>query len=133
MTTINNQLTVYSDFNINFTAHPITKDLLLLKGVNAVVQSVINLVMTNHYDRPFHPEIGGNVRKLLFELADATTANLLSNEITNVIKNFEKRAQVIDVNVQSDPNNNGYNITIVFTVLSNPAPITISFFLERLR
>lgn len=125
--------TPFKDFNISFKPHPITGDLLMVKGVNAVVQSVINLIMTNHYDRPFHPEIGGNVRRLLFELADPTTASLLSNEITNVVTNFEKRAQIINVNVLSDPDNNGYNVSIVFSVVNNTTPITIQFFLERLR
>jgi phage baseplate assembly protein W len=130
---IQTQVTPYKDFNINFTPHPITGDLLLIKGVQSVVQSVVNLIMTNHYDRPFHPEIGGNVQRLLFELSDPTTASLLSDEITNVILNFEKRAQIISVNVISDPDNNGYNVTITFSVVSNATPITISFFLERLR
>lgn len=54
----------YSDFDIAFKAHPVTGDLCRKVGVNSVVQSIINLIQTNHYERPFHPEIGGNVRSI---------------------------------------------------------------------
>jgi phage baseplate assembly protein W len=124
---------IYSDFDINFVPHPVTGDLLRVTGVNSVVQSVMNLVQLNHYDIGFHPEIGGNVRKLLFELADPTTANLLSEEIKNVITNFEPRAQVTTVDVQSTTNGDGYTVTINFYVLSIPNQLSISFFLERVR
>lgn len=127
------QLPLYSDFDISFTPHPVTGDVLKVNGMQSVVQSVMNLVQLNHYEVPFHPEIGGNIRKLLFELADPVTANLLSEEIKNLITNFEPRAKVIDVLVESDIDNNGFNVTIMFFVLSNTQPLTISFFLTRVR
>lgn len=128
-----NTLPLYSDIDINFNPHPITGDVLRVTGAQSVVQSVLNLVQINHYEVPFHPEIGGNVRKLLFELADPITANLLAEEIRNVIRNFEPRAKVIDVLVESDVDQNGFNVTITFFVLSTTQPLTISFFLTRLR
>jgi len=127
------QITRFSDFDIRFTPHPITGDLLMVTGIQAVVQSVMNLVQLNHYEIPFHPEIGGNVRKLLFENVDPITANLLSEEIKNLITNFEPRAQIINVLVNADVDNNKYGVTIQFYVINNVAPITVSLFLERLR
>jgi phage baseplate assembly protein W len=123
----------YSDFAIGFKPHPVTGDLLMVTGTNSVVQSVTNLIQLNHYEVPFHPEIGGNVRKLLFELADPVTAGLLSEEIRNLIKNFEPRVDLIDVLVESDVDNNGFNVTLSFFILNNVQPINVSLFLERLR
>lgn len=111
-----------------------TGDLTKVTGVNSIVQSIISLISTNHYERPFHPEIGGNVRKLLFELVDAVTANLLSKEIQDVLANFEPRAQVLNVIVQTNNAQDGYSVTIVFTVAGGiSTPISIQTFLQRLR
>jgi phage baseplate assembly protein W len=123
----------YSDFNVQFNAHPITKDLVKITGANAVVQAIMDLVQINHYEKPFHPEIGGNVRKLLFEPTDNITANLLAEELKTIIANFEPRATVLGVFVQSDPTGLGYNVTIEFSIVTLTDPITISVFLERLR
>lgn len=127
------QVTPYSDFNIAFLPHPQTGDVQMLVGVNSVIQSMMDLCQLNHFDVPFHPEIGGNIRALLFEISDPVTADLLSREITDTINNFEPRVKLIKVSVISDQNGNGYNITITFTVLGSTNPLSISFFLERLR
>lgn len=128
------QTRVYSDFNIDFIPNPMTGDLTRITGVNSIVQSILSLVSTNHYERPFHPEIGGNIRKLLFELVDAVTANLLSKEIQDVLANFEPRATVLNVIVQTDNSQDGYNVTIVFSVAGGiSTPISIQTFLQRLR
>jgi phage baseplate assembly protein W len=127
------QIQRFSDFALSFQPHPVTGDVVMLVGINSVVQSVMNLVQINHFEVPFHPEIGGNVRKLLFENIDPVTANLLSEEIKNVIANFEPRAQVINVLVEENIDSNGYNVTIQFYVVNNVSPISVSVFLERLR
>ena len=123
----------YSDIDISFMPHPVTKDVLKKTGAQAVVQSIANLVQLSHYEKPFHPEIGSNVRKLLFELADSVTANLLAEEIKTVIANFEPRATVLGVYVDTTPDGHGYNVTIEFSIVTLPNPISITVFLERLR
>lgn len=128
-----NQTRTYSDFDVSFSKNPITGDLNKVTGFNAVVQAVTNLVQLNHYEKPFHPEIGGNVRKLLFEPADNITATLLANEIETVIGNFEPRATVLGVYVETTNNGNGYNVTVEFSIQTLSDPITITFFLERIR
>jgi phage baseplate assembly protein W len=129
------QTRTYSDIALSFTPNPITGDLTKVTGVNSVVQSIVSLVSTNHYERPFHPEIGGNIRKLLFELADGVTANLIAEEIKDVLNNFEPRATIQAVNVQTVTQPlEGFQVTIVFTVTGGIAtPIEIAVFLERLR
>jgi len=124
----------YSDIAIDFMVNPLTGDLARVTGTNSIVQSIMNLVQTNHYERLFAPEIGGNVRKLLFELCDAVTANLLSQEIQDVLSNYEPRANILDVIVSADQNQDGFYVQIVFQIAGGIAnPITISTFLQRLR
>lgn len=123
----------YSDFNIQFIPSPITGDLVKVTGQNSVVQSVMDLVQMNHYEKPFHYEIGGNVLKLLFEPVDNVTAGLLAKEIEDVITNFEPRASIIGVYVSSNINDDGYNIEVVFSILTFTQAITLTTFLKRLR
>lgn len=123
----------YSDVDIEMNAHPVTGDVLVKSGAMAVVQAVMSLVQIGHYEKPFHPEIGANIRQLLFELADSVTANLLAEEIKTTLANFEPRASIINVIVEATGDGNGFNVTIEFSIVSLPAPVTISFFLERLR
>ena len=123
----------YSDIDDSFEPNPITGDLLKVTGPNSVVQSIINLVQINHYEKPFHPEIGGNIRKLLFEPLDNITSNLLANEIKLVIGNFEPRATVLGVYVQSNEDEDGYNILIEFSMVTVATPIQVSVFLGRTR
>ena len=76
----------FSDLDLNFTIHPVRKDINRTTGDMAVINSVKNLVLTNHYERPFQPEVGSNVRRLLFENLDNITASSIEKEIEQVIK-----------------------------------------------
>jgi hypothetical protein len=129
----NTSAIVYSDFNVNFDVNPVTGDLLKVTGINSVTQSLMNLVQINYYEKPFHPEIGSNIRNLLFEQMDQITSNALSKEIQILIENFEPRVSINNVIVQTDYDNNGYNIEIDFNILSVNNSFTVSSFLQRLR
>ena len=123
----------FKDLDLNFTIHPIRKDINTHKNEYAIINSVKNLVLTNHYERPFQPEIGSNIRRLLFENVDSITAAQIEREITETIENFEPRVRVSKVTAAADPDNNGYKVTLEFFVINNANPITINFFLERIR
>ena len=123
----------WADLDLDFTAHPVTKDIVLKKDVEAVKRSVRNLVLTNPHERPFHPEIGSGITGILFELVSPTTAVVLQSEIRQVITNFEPRVRLIDISVLGDIDKNGYYVTIEFRVINIPNPVTIELFLERLR
>jgi len=125
--------TLYSDFNVNFNVNPITGDLLKVTGTNSVVQSLMNLVQVNYYEKPFHPEIGSNIRAMLFEQMDSLTSNALAKEIEVLVGNFEPRVSLNNVIVQADYDKNGYYIELDFNVLSLNNSFTISTFLQRLR
>ena len=114
---------VYKDLNLNFTTNPVTNDVTTLTDVNAVKRSVRNLLLTNHYDRPFHPEIGSNVQALLFENFGPITGNQLSRQIEELIANFEPRARVESVECFPLPDVNTYDIRIYFYVENLPAEL----------
>lgn len=133
MATQKNITRQFSDFDVDFKAHPVTHDLLKKTGTNSVVQALMNLVQLSFYEKPFHPEIGSNIRKLLFELVDPITANALGEEVKNLIGNFEPRVRTRNVLVVANPDSNGYDVTIEFYLLNVNNPITVSVFLERLR
>jgi len=97
------------------------------------VQALKNLIQLNYYDVPFHPEIGGNVRSLLFEMVDGVTANLLADEIKNIVKNFEPRVDLHNVWVDADTDHNGFNVTLVFSILNSTQTYTVDMFLQRVR
>ena len=114
---------VYKDLNLNFTSNPVTGDVTTLTDVNAVKRSVRNLLLTNHYDRPFHPEIGSNVQALLFENFGPITGNQLSRTIEEMIANFEPRARVETVECFPILETNTYDVRIYFYVENLPAEL----------
>jgi phage baseplate assembly protein W len=123
----------YSDLDLKFTIHPVKKDINIYKDELAVINALKNLILTNHYERPFQPELGSNVRKLLFENMDMVTAGALEKEITQTINNFEPRVEVLGIIVSPDFDNNSFKVTLNFTIINRTDPVTISFLLERIR
>ena len=123
----------YSDLDLNFTIHPVKKDINRNIGEMAVINSVKNLILTNHYERPFQPDIGSNVRRLLFENLDNITATSIESEIRQTILNYEPRVNISKLNVVADYDNNGFKVLMQFFIANRTTPITINFFLERIR
>jgi phage baseplate assembly protein W len=123
----------FSDLDLNFKLHPVKKDVNILLNELAISNSIKNLVLTNHYERPFQPEVGSNIRKLLFDNLDSITAANIERELKETIDNFEPRAKVHKVTAIAAPDQNGYKMKLEFFVLNNTSPITINFFLERVR
>lgn len=123
----------YTDLDLNFTAHPVRKDVNKLKGEYAVVNSIKNLIMTGHYERPFQPDIGSNIKKLLFENLDKITALSLEREIKQVVQNYEPRANILQVQVSPDIDNNGFTVVMEFSIINISDNVSVQFFLERVR
>lgn len=124
---------VYQDFPLDFTIHPVRKDLVLKTNADAVIRSVRNLLQTNHYEVPFHPEIGCNIRKLLFENVSEFTARDLSRFIQETIENFEPRCTIQSLIVTPDEDHNLYNIKLRVFINSFANPFQVDFILERVR
>ena len=114
---------IYKDLNLNFTANLVTGDVATVTDVIAVKRSVRNLLLTNHYDRPFHPEIGSNIQNILFQNFGPITGNQLSRAIEEMIGNFEPRARVTHVECSPIADSNSYSIVINFYVENMPAEL----------
>ena len=125
---------LYRDVALSFETNAATKDVIVKKDVDAVKQSVKNLILTNHFERPFHPEIGSGITNLLFEPLDPITANSLSRVIGEVITNFEPRAQVVSVDARPNAEANSYEVTIDFRIINVPGElVSLTTMLERSR
>ena len=125
---------IYKDFNMSFAKHPVTGDIATLSDADAIKRSVRNLVQTNFGERPFHPEIGSDVRAALFEPISPIVANLLTRHIEDVVNNFEPRAELSNVSCSGDIDNGVYNVSIEFFIVNSPEPVQqVDMFLERLR
>ena len=124
---------IYSDLDLDFTRNPVTSDIVKLNDVDSVKRSVKNLIQTNHYERPFHPEIGSDVRALLFENMTPLTALNLERKVIEVLVNFEPRAKIVDVIAQPQEDANRYHIQISFYVIGISTPIVVETYLQRLR
>jgi phage baseplate assembly protein W len=124
---------IFSDLDLNFNPHPVSGDIVKKYDENAIKQSIKNLMLTQNYERPFHSEVGSQIKSLLFELPTSMTGSLIKRQIMDTITNFEPRANILDVTVLLSPDNNGIYCTIVFTVINSTTPISIDLFLERTR
>ena len=124
---------IYKDLNLDFQQNTATKDIQKITDVEAVKRSVRNLIQTNHYERPFHPEIGSNLRGMLFELMTPQMNHMITKQIELLIKNYEPRCKLVQINSRPDLDRNGYSIQISFYVQNHSEPVEIQSFLERLR
>ena len=124
---------IYKDLDLNFGRNPITNDVNKLTDVEAVKRSVRNLINTNHYERPFHPEIGSDVRAMLFEPMTPLTALNLQRKVAEVLNNFEPRINLQQVLANPDLDRNSYALKIMFYVVGSNQPVEVETFLERLR
>ena len=124
----------YTDLDLFFGKKSSDSDISKVTNVQAVKRSVRNLVLLNPYEKPFHPEIAGGVREMLFELMTPITAQIIAKQVENVINNFEPRARLVGVRVQPDLDRNLYELTIEFYVVNAPTELVdMSVMLERLR
>ena len=123
----------YRDLDLFFSKKS-NKDVNKVTDVEAVKRSVRNLILLNSYEKPFHPEIAGDVRGLLFELMTPLTSAVIARKIQDVIENFEPRARLTGVNVVPDFDRNAYDVTVYFYVVNAPTELVeVDTLLERLR
>ena len=123
----------WADLDLDFAKHPVTKDVVRKTDIEAVKRAVRNIILTNRYDKPFHPEIDGGVTRHLFGLSTAHTKHDIALSIQSCLKNYEPRVIVDNVSVTGDLDKNGFNASIFFRVINSPEPIVVGIFLERTR
>ena len=123
----------YRDLDLFFSKKS-DKDVNKVTDVEAVKRSVRNLMLLNTFEKPFHPEIGGDIRGLLFENMTPLTGAVISRKVEDTILNFEPRARLVGVATTPNFDRNEYNVTVYFYVVNAPTELVeVSQILERLR
>ena len=124
---------LYSDFSLDFLAHPITKKIRILKDNDAISQALKILILTDKYERLFQPNIFTNVRATLFENFTPTTAEILNDYIYNACRNYEKRANILDLQIIQDDDYNRIGVKITYAGINTYNNIVVSVFLNKIR
>lgn len=123
----------FSDLDFNFTAHPVTGDIVRRFDESAIKNSLKNLIMTSNYERPFHSEIGSPVKRLLFEPATPMLQVMLERAISDTINNFEPRVELLNVDVVVSEDTYEVYVTVEFQIVNTTQPLTLDLTLERTR
>ena len=124
----------FQDINLSFKAHPVTGDIQVLKNEDAIKRAVRNLIQTIEGERPFQESLGTDVTSSLFDFVDFGTANLISQQIFDVLRNFEGRIANTKVVVNPQPDDNAFDILITYDIVGDDFPQqTFEFVLEPTR
>jgi len=124
----------FKDLSITFKPHPVTGDLVVKKDDAAIKQAIVNLLLTSKGERPFAPDLGSDLRRLMFEPLDVATAGEISSNIRETLRNYEPRISVLGVEVIANFEDNGFDVALEFEIIGREDfPATLEFFLERTR
>ena len=124
----------FKDITLSFEAHPVTKDLPILKNENAIRRSVRNIVETIPTERFFNSLLGSEVRSSLFGFVDFGTASVIQSQIETAIDNFEPRVNNVQVQVNPTPEQNSFEVTVLFDIIGQEFPSQeYTFILEATR
>jgi len=124
----------FKDISLSFVPHPVTKDLPILKNERAITRSIRNLVETIPTERFFNSLLGSDIRSSLFEFVDYGTASIVQNQIETTIENYEPRVNNVKVNVDPRPDDNSFEVTVVFDIIGQEVPTQqFTFLLEATR
>lgn len=124
----------FKDISLSFEPHPVTKDLQILKNESAIRRSVRNIVETIPTERFFNSLLGSQVRSSLFEIVDFGTASIIRDEILTSLENFEERVDNLEVIVDPAPDENSFNVTVLFDIIGQEFPTQeFTFLLEATR
>jgi phage baseplate assembly protein W len=132
MAQIISQVKQFSDLDFGLSRNPITSDVMKRKNVEAIKSAIKNLVMTNHFERPFHPEIGSNIYHLMFENYSPLVERIIERLVIETVENFEPRAVIESVSVFMDETN-AARITVRFTPVNIGTSVSFDVLFERVR
>ena len=124
----------FKDISLSFEPHPVTKDLPVLKNERAITRSVRNIVQTIPTEKFFDPIFGSDVHRSLFDFVDFGTAVIIQDQIKISLLNFEKRIDNIKVEVDPRPDDNNFQVTVIYDIVGQEFPKQeFSFILEATR
>ena len=127
------KIEIYSDFKKDLSISPLSSDLSLFKNEDSVKESIKNLVLTDRGERLMQPNLGGNIRAMLFENMTPAGLKLIEDQVRSVIEIYEPRAEVLDVIVNGNLDDNAVRVTVKFFITNQEQPVELNVFLERTR
>lgn len=124
----------YTDLNLSFVQHPLTKDVAKKTNAEAIKQSMKTLLLLGKNEKPFHPEISGGIYEMLFEnIAESDLDIILKKRIRRVLSSFEPRVEIRSVKVNVNTDQNGLDVTVYFVIANTLEPVTLDLFLKTIR
>ena len=124
----------FKDISLSFEPHPVTKDLPVLKNERAIIRSVRNIVETIPTEKFFNSIFGSDVYRSLFDFVDFGTASIIQEQIKTALNNFERRINNVKVEVEPRPDDNDFEVTVIFDIIGQEFPKQeFSFILEATR
>ena len=127
------KINLYQDFKKDLEISPVSSDLTVNKDEDAVKESIKNLILTDRGERLMQPDLGGDINAMLFENITPAVIKIIQNQVRTTIELHEPRAEVQDVIVTSNIDDNAVRVLIVFYITNVQQPITLDVFLERIR
>ena len=121
----------YVDFDMDFTKHPSHGDLSTVKKSTAISRSIRNLLSTKINERLFQPNIDNGIEILLFENFNKLTSSRLKEAIKYTIEKYEPRADVTNITVKAEEENNAYLVSITYMPDNDVQEANLEVFLER--
>jgi len=131
-TLITSRSRLYSDIDLTFTAKP-NGEIYKKRDAAAVKQAVKNLIQTNHFEKPFQPRFGANIREFLFELAYNDIKTDIKSNIIRSIQTYEPRAKILKIDVNTRPDENSLDVTLEFQVINTKEIVVFTTVISRLR
>ena len=133
LTNLEKKKDIYSDFLVNFNAHPNTGELMRKTDLESVKRAIRNILLTDRGERLFNEKYGASVRKVLFEQADDFSKDMLKNLIQQSIENYEKRVKLVEVVVGMGNDEITYIVDIYFKMINNQNVFNLQVKLDRVR
>lgn len=123
---------LYSDIDLLFERRP-SGDIYRKTDADAVKQSVKNIVSTNRYEKPFEIFYGANITGMLFELAEVGMATHIEDQIKSALEQYEPRAKILNIDVNSNPDRNSLQVRLLFRIISTEQEVELETTVSRLR
>jgi phage baseplate assembly protein W len=125
---------IYTDFLNSFEQNPLTGALARVTNEESVKQALKNIVLTNIGERFYDSNKGSKIKQSLFELYDPSTIEIIRIQLGEAIAAYEPRAIIQDIRLQEDLDNNGYYITLVFSIINIPdQTFSLDLSIQRVR
>jgi hypothetical protein len=127
------EIVLYKDLDLSLIPHPLTGDIYPKINTEAVKRSLRHLMFWEKWDVPFSSIHHNHLRDDLFELPSNPVKSSIRSKIEWLIKTFEPRVKINEIDVELTRDESSYEITLMYTIQSLLIDDKISFYIQRVR